>query len=72
MAYATASGAAQAQVGMDVFKAGEANPCGRVINAACAAGVLHLLLEVHLADVADADFRLGSDAGSALTVHAVP
>jgi len=72
MATATASGAAQATIGMDVFKAGDAQPCGRVINSACAGGVLHVLLEVQLADLAAADFRLGSGAGAVLSVHAVP
>jgi len=73
MAYATAQ--AQAAIGMDVFKAGgDGQPCGRVINLADggADGVQHLLLEVQLADLPQADFRLGGADGAPVTLRPLP
>jgi len=71
MAYGTAALDAQAQAGMDVYKTGYTDPCGRIINAAHT-DACHLLLEIQLADLPSADFRLGDPAGAAITLHALP
>jgi len=73
MAYATAQ--AQAAIGMDVFKAdGGDSPCGRVINLAEgeADGLQHLLLEMQLADLPQADIRLGGADGAPVTLRPLP
>jgi len=75
MAYGVVAAHAQATIGMDVFKAGRPDaPCGRVINLADqrSTGLRHLLLEVQLADLPDADFRLGAADGAAVTLRALP
>jgi len=67
--------AAHAAIGMDLFKAGEGGqPCGRVINLAEAGSDARqsLLLEVQLADLAHADFRLGAADGAKVTLHPLP
>lgn len=59
--------------GVDTFDARKPdNPCGRVINAAILEDALHVLIEVQLADLDIADFRLGSGDGPALKLHALP
>lgn len=64
---------AQELVGVDTFDANSpGRPCGRVINAAVADDRLHALIEVQLADLGSADFRLGSDDGPAVVVQALP
>jgi len=75
MVYGTVAARAQAAVGTDVFNAkGDERPCGRVINLASGASeaVQHLLLEVQLADLPDADFRLGGVDGAAVTLRTLP
>jgi len=73
MAYGTAAAHVQAAIGMDVFNAkGDDRPCGRIINLARMGQTWHLLLEVQLADLPDADFRLGGVDGVAVTPHALP
>lgn len=77
MAYAqgpsTAVRSAQELVGADTFDAGDpGRPCGRVINAAVADDRLHVLIEVQLADLDGADFRLGADDGPAVAVGTLP
>jgi len=72
MAYGTATHG-QITLGMDVFHAtGDAHPCGRVINLARIGPMWHALLEVQLADVPAADFRLGGVDGAPVTLHALP
>lgn len=60
--------------GTDTYDARRpANPCGRIVNAALSAdGRLHVLMEVQLADLGQADFRLGSPAGPAIGVQPLP
>lgn len=59
--------------GSDTFNALKPdNPCGRVINAAISDDALHVLIEVQLADLDTADFRLGSGDGTAIAIHALP
>jgi len=75
MVYGTVAAQTQAVVGMDLFNAkGGDHPCGRVINLASAApeALQHLLLEVQLADLPDADFRLGGVDGAAVTLGTLP
>lgn len=80
MAYAMAASAADAgsgidtaTVGMDVFDAGKPDaPCGRIINLARPANGLHVLMEVQLSDLPDADFRLGAPGGARLLLQALP
>lgn len=47
-------------------------PCGRVINAANANGAGHILFEAALADLGQADFRLGAADGPAITLESLP
>lgn len=80
MAYATARRLAkaggvanEAEVGTDIFDARKPDaPCGRIINLACPADGLHVLMEVQLSDLPDADFRLGAPDGPALQLQALP
>lgn len=80
MAYATAQRpaeaggvAVEATVGTDVFDARKPDaPCGRIINLARPADGLHVLMEVQLSDLPDADFRLGAPDGPALQLQALP
>jgi len=70
--------------GTDTFDANQAKaPVGRIVNAAkIAAGsqnpeptagdTVHVLMEVQLADLDHADFRLGSADGPAIQVQALP
>jgi len=59
--------------GVDIFDARKPdNPCGRVINAAISEGALHILIEVQLADLDNAEFRLGSGDGPAMAIRALP
>lgn len=57
------------------------NPCGRIVNAAAAgpdgpasgtAGLVHVLMEVQLADLETADFRLHGPDGPAIALRALP
>lgn len=60
-------------VGTDVFNAEKPkNPCGRVINAVTYKQDLFLLLEVQLADIDTADFRLGEAQGLHLKIQELP
>lgn len=60
--------------GSDIFDANQpTNPCGRVMNAALGLDQqLHLLLEVQLADLSHADFRLSSAQGPAIIMQSLP
>lgn len=70
---AAGSQSAQELVGVDTFDANKpGRPCGRVINAAVVNDHLHALIEVQLADLDSADFRLGSDDGLAVVVETLP
>ncbi|MFC3339002.1 YgfZ/GcvT domain-containing protein [Paracandidimonas soli] len=62
------------QPGTDIFDAlRPGNPCGRVINVASdGQGKLWFLLEVQLADLDSAKFRLGSADGAEITIQALP
>jgi folate-binding protein YgfZ len=70
-----ADSAAPAQPGVDIFDAQSPdNPCGRIINAARAndgAGE-HVLMEVQLADLESADFRLERPEGAAIQLQPLP
>lgn len=77
MAYAkgetTAVDAVHELIGADTFDANKpGRACGRIINAAVAHDALHVLMEVQLADLGEADFRAAADDGPALTVHPLP
>src|SRR5690606_761075 len=62
---------AAALAGVDTFDGKQPDaPCGRIVNAAMDTnGALHVLMEVQLADLETADFRLGSPTGPALQVR---
>lgn len=77
MAYATGAPvpieSTHALIGSDTFDANRpGRPCGRVINAAVGSDALHVLIEVQLADLESADFRLESDTGPAITIAPLP
>jgi len=73
MAYGTAAAHAQVAIGMDVFRTrAPENPCGRVINLAQAEGLWHMLLEVQLADLPEADFRLDDDSCATIRLCPLP
>lgn len=77
MAYATGpsvpADSVQGLVGTDTFDTNRpGRPCGRVINAAVADNILHVLMEVQLADLDGADFRLETDTGPAVTIADLP
>lgn len=60
-------------VGTDTYNAkSPKNPCGRVVNLAPSANGIHLLMEVQLADLEDADFRLTAADGPVIQVTALP
>lgn len=70
--------------GIDTFDAKRPdNPVGRIVNAARTAeasqgskepttGAIHVLMEVQLADLAQADFRLGSASGPVIELRPLP
>lgn len=80
MAFARAAlpaGTAQPEPGSDIFKEGQADPCGRVVNAALESshdGVDNtiMLLELQLADAQSGALRLGRPDGAVLTLQALP
>ncbi|QAA93421.1 CAF17-like 4Fe-4S cluster assembly/insertion protein YgfZ [Pollutimonas thiosulfatoxidans] len=61
-------------VGTDTYDARQPdNPCGRIINAAQASnGAVHVLMEVQLADLGQADFRAEGPQGPAISVQPLP
>lgn len=75
MAYGIAAAAEQPArlAGVDIYNADQPDsPCGRVINAATTGGQTHLLLEVQLADLHSADFRLAAADGEKISIQALP
>ncbi|MFW7341422.1 folate-binding protein [Pollutimonas sp. H1-120] len=48
------------------------NPCGRIVNAAADPAGIRVLMEVQLADLGSADFRLGQADGPAIDLAALP
>lgn len=73
MAYARGATNPQATPGTDIFDALQpANPCGRIINAANDDDGLHVLMEVQLADLETADFRLETAEGQPLQITPLP
>lgn len=59
--------------GQDTFDAkAPAGPVGRIVNAVTAGGQTHLLLEVQLADIGQADLRIGTPQGPAITLLELP
>ncbi|NLZ10295.1 MAG: folate-binding protein YgfZ [Alcaligenaceae bacterium] len=59
--------------GQDTFNAKAPDgPVGRIVNAVNSGGTTHLLLEVQLADIGQADFRLGSPQGPVVTLADLP
>ncbi|NYT64804.1 folate-binding protein YgfZ [Alcaligenaceae bacterium] len=60
--------------GRDIYDAKQAeHPCGRIVNAALGHDdQMHLLLEVQLADLGIADFRLGQPTGAVITIRDLP
>lgn len=75
MAYGVADSAVEtaALAGSDIYDAERPeSPSGRVINAAAHNGRTHLLLEVHLADMGTAQYRLGSVEGAHIALHPLP
>lgn len=61
--------------GQDIFNAHSTHPdspAGRVINAACDGAQAQLLLEVKLADMAQAQYRLGEPNGPVVTLANLP
>lgn len=60
-------------VGTDTYNAKlPNNPCGRVINIALTDSGVHLLMEVQLSDLSEADFRLTAADGPVIKVAALP
>ncbi|HLU16025.1 MAG TPA: folate-binding protein [Burkholderiaceae bacterium] len=77
MAYARTEGFDGVDVhalpGADTFDANQpGRPSGRVVNAAINSGTLHVLMEVQLADLDTAAYRLGDENGPAVTVVSLP
>lgn len=59
--------------GADIYDARQPeSPCGRVINAASTETGCHLLLEVQLADLDSADFRLETAEGATIRIQPLP
>lgn len=59
--------------GSDIFDASQPeSPCGRIVNAAAHGQQVYMLLEVHLAELDTAKYRLGSPEGAAIEIHALP
>jgi len=75
MAYGVADSteSAASLAGSDIFDAARPeSPSGRVVNAATHDGRTHLLLEVHLADLGTAEYRLGSVDGPHIGIQPLP
>ncbi|MYN12174.1 folate-binding protein [Pusillimonas sp. TS35] len=77
MAYGVANDASGADPsalpGVDTFDARQPDsPAGRIINAARADDTLHLLMEVQLSDLDDAQYRLGAADGPAIQLVTLP
>src|SRR5690606_20265238 len=78
MAYGTAqvaTDAVESLTGQDVFDANGTHPdtpTGRIINAAQDGVTTHLLIEVKLADMTNAAYRLCEPNGPAVTLEALP
>lgn len=75
MAYGIAdtNDAASTAPGSDIFNHHKPDrPCGRIINACTHNNQTHLLLEVNLSDLNEADFRLQSGDGTAIKIQALP
>src|SRR5690606_13248969 len=75
MAYGIArvDAAAGALAGSDIFDAARPeSPSGRVVNAAVHQGETHLLIEVHLADLGTAEYRLGAVDGPPIGIQPLP
>ncbi|NYT36706.1 folate-binding protein [Allopusillimonas soli] len=47
-------------------------PCGRIVNTSMAGDTIHVLMEVRLADLGEADFRLDGPEGPAIQDVALP
>ncbi|MFA7624185.1 MAG: folate-binding protein [Pusillimonas sp.] len=59
--------------GQDTFDAkAPGGPVGRIVNAVNAGGQIHVLLEVQLSDIGQADLRIGSPEGPAITLASLP
>ena len=59
--------------GSDIYDAERPeSPSGRVVNAATHDGRTYMLLEVHLADIGTAQYRLGSIDGPHIALHPLP
>ncbi|WP_397473233.1 YgfZ/GcvT domain-containing protein [Pusillimonas sp.] len=75
MAYGVADSAAEAALlaGTDIYDTERPeSPGGRIVNAAAHDGRTHMLLEVHLADIGAAQYRLGSIDGPHIALHPLP
>lgn len=77
MAYGLIDGAPQVDAaslpGTDTYNAHQPeNPCGRIVDAATQGDTLHLLMEVQLSDLAQAEFRLGSADGPLIQAGNLP
>lgn len=59
--------------GTDIFDATRPqSPSGRIVNAVTLGQQTHLLLEVHLADLTTADYRLGAADGAQISIQPLP
>ena len=59
--------------GQDTFHAGAPDaPVGRIVNAAVVNNLTHVLFEVQLADVGQADSRVGAADGPAIVLQDLP
>lgn len=57
----------------DIYDAGHPDsPCGRIVNAAARAGQTFLLMEIQLADLGTAQYRLESADGPAIALQPLP
>ncbi|HEY9572447.1 MAG TPA: folate-binding protein [Pusillimonas sp.] len=64
---------AGALAALDTFNARQPdNPCGRIVNAAADQAGIRVLMEVQLAGLDSADFRLGQADGPAIQLQALP
>lgn len=69
---AAAGVAAGTLAGVDIYNThNPASPCGRIVNAAVCDGI-HVLMEVQLSDLADADFRLQQADGAPIDLLPLP
>lgn len=58
--------------GIDIYNSAKPDaPCGRIVNAA-SCGTMHVLMEVQLSDLPEADFRLGKADGPAIELQPLP